>query len=265
MARERGGFCVGLALVAPLAALVLSACSPPEDTVWTRVNETGVLRVGMDASFPPFEAVAPDGSLVGFDVALVRELGRRLELEPQFVANLPYDGLYDALTAGRVDIVVSALVVNPALTADYAYSTPYFDAGPVLVVPQEEQGIHAMADLAGHRLAVALGTQSDQEARRWARRLERLMVVQHETAADALRAVEQGQADAALVDHVSALQGIAAGAPLAITGKPVVSVAYAAAVRHDSRQLLHAINETLETMEHEGMMERLVAEFLSAP
>ncbi len=123
----------------------LAACTPTDD-VWKHVRETGILRVGMDASFLPFESIAAGGTLIGFDVDLGRELSRRLGpalsaasltakgVEAQFVANLPYDGLYDALTVGRVDVVISTLVVNPARMDDFAYSASYFDAGQVLVV-----------------------------------------------------------------------------------------------------------------------------------
>ena len=75
-----------------LVALPLTACARPDDA-WDRVLETGILRVGMDASFPPFEFVAADGTLIGFDVDLARELGQRLGVEVHFVANLSYDDL----------------------------------------------------------------------------------------------------------------------------------------------------------------------------
>jgi ABC-type amino acid transport substrate-binding protein len=216
----------------------------------------------MDASFPPFESIGPDGSLVGFDVDLAREVCRRLDLEPQFVANLPYDGLYDALTVRRVDVVVSALVINPARTGDYAYSTPYFDAGQVLVLPPGARAIRSVADLNGNRLAVVLGTAGDQAARRWARRLADLALVQYHTPAHALQAVEVGEADVALVDHVSALQAIGTGRRLQIVGEPVVTVPYAAAVRREDRRLLRAINEALGAMQDDGTMDRLVALWL---
>jgi ABC-type amino acid transport substrate-binding protein len=253
-----------LALVATVAAMALVTCSPPDDAGWIRASETGVLRVGMDASFPPFEAVAPDGSLVGFDVDLARELGGRLRLETQFVANLPYDGLYDALTARRVDVVFSALVVNPARRADFSYSTSYFDAGEVLVLPVGEHTIQTMADVDGHRLAVVLGTQGDQEARRWARRLTDVTVVQHQTPARALDALKAGEADVALVDRVSALQAIAAEQDLTIVEEPVVAVPYAAAVRRGDRQLLRAINRVLREMKDDGTLDRLAAQWLSS-
>ena len=272
--------------------IVLSACARP-DATWDRVRESGILRVGMDASFPPFETIAADGTLVGFDVDLARELGRRLGpalsgpvlseaegaegIEVQFVANLPYDGLYDALAVGRVDIVISALVVNPARMADFAYSTPYFDAGQVLVArekPDRFRKTCQVSDLDGCTLAVEFGTQGDLEARKWARRLSDLAVVPYQTAAEALASVVAGEADGALVDHVSALAatgktlGVSEnpkgfeGFELVIVGEPVVEEPYAVAVRHDSQRLLRAINEALAEMEADGTMRALIAEWL---
>ena len=49
--------------------ILLAACTRPDDT-WEHIQEIDVLRVGMDASFPPFEYVAADGTLAGFDVDL---------------------------------------------------------------------------------------------------------------------------------------------------------------------------------------------------
>ena len=248
-----------LSIVICCLPLLLAACARP-DAVWERVSETGILRVGMDASFPPFEPIAADGTLVGFDVDLARELGRRLGVEIQFVANLPYDGLYDALAVGRVDAVISALVVNPARMADFAYSTPYFDAGQVLVVRAGESGIEGMANLGGRTVAVEFGTQGDLEARKWARQLSDLTVVPYQTAAGALAALAAGEADAALVDRVSAL----AATGLVIAGDPVVEEPYAVAVRHDSQHLLRAINDALAEMEADGTIEALIERWMSA-
>ena len=261
--------------------ICLAACART-DAAWDHVRESGVLRVGMDASFPPFETIAADGTLAGFDVELARELGWRLGptlsgaegIEVQFVANLPYDGLYDALAVGRVDVVVSALVVNPARMADFAYSTSYFDAGQVLVArekPDRFRKTCQVSDLDGCTLAVEFGTQGDLEARKWARRLSDLTVVPYQTAADALAAVAAGEADGALVDHVSALAATSKtpavsenpeGFGLVIVGEPVVEEPYAVAVRHDSQRLLRAINEALAEMEADGTMETLVTEWL---
>lgn len=239
--------------IVPLLILLI-ACRPPSDALdW--VLESGVLRVGMDASFPPFEYVDGEGNLVGFDVDLARELAARLGVEPQFVANLPYDGLYDALTAGQVDVVISALYTDPARTADFAYSTPYFDAGQVLVVPGDVEGIGGMEDLAGRTLAVEFGSAGDVEARAWSQRLADLSILPCATAAEALAKVAGGEADAALVDHLSALAWTGEG--LRVVGEPVTEEPYAVAARRQDRHLLRAVNEALEGMGADGTLDRL--------
>jgi polar amino acid transport system substrate-binding protein len=221
----------------------------------------------MDASFPPFEFISADGTLAGFDVDLAQELGRRLGVEVQFVVNLPTDGLYDALALGaghgqsRVDVVISALVINPAKMADVAY-VPYFDAGQVLVVRSGETGIAKMSDLGGHTLAVEFGTRGDQEARKWVRRLAELALIPYQTADEALAAVKAGEADAALVDHVSALQ-FGAGGGLIIVDERVVSEPYAVAVSRDSSQLLRAVDAALDEMKADGTMDALISKWLA--
>lgn len=251
-----------LLLTAGLLVGVLAACGSPVDPTWERLRETGTLRIGMDASFPPFASISADGTLVGLDVDLAREISERLSLQPRFVPNLPYDGLYDALTANQVDIVISALPVDPHRMEDHAYSRPYFDAGQVLVSGTGQQGVESVTDLNGHRLAVVLGTVGDREGRRWARRSADLLVIQYRTPMEAVQAVAQAETHAALVDHVSALQAIGEGDGLTVVGEPVIEVPYACAVRRDSVQLLDAVNEALATMEDDGTMEALIAKWL---
>jgi len=246
-----------------LALLLLVSCSPADRL--DRILETGILRVGMDASYPPFESIDGEGNLVGLDVDLGRELARRLGVEARFVANLSYDGLYDALTADQVDVVISALYVDPMRMADFAYSRSYFNAGQVLVVRADTTDIAEMADLAGRTLAVEWGSEGDVVARTWARRLAGLTVLPCQTSEEALARVTSGEADAALVDHLSALAGIGQGLPLQMVGDPVTDALYAVALRRQDSALLRAINNALTAMEEDGTLPRLRQRWLGGP
>jgi polar amino acid transport system substrate-binding protein len=163
--------------------------------------------------------------------------------------------------------------------ADFGYSTPYFDAGQVLVVHEGETDIEGMPDLSGRTLAVEFGTQGDLEARKWARRLAGLTVAHDQTAAEALEAIKAKEVDAALVDHVSALaagaraqarkrsqadalQESSTGKALIIVGRPVVEEPYAVVARRESRHLLQAIDDALAEMKADGTMDTLKIEWL---
>jgi ABC-type amino acid transport substrate-binding protein len=259
-------------MAALLVCLGMTACTLVAGD-GARDLEMETLRVGMDASMPPFAYVAADGSLTGFDVELAQELGRRLDVNVQFVANLSYDGLYDALKVGAdrqsgVDVVISSLVVDPARMDDFAYSAHYFDAGQVLVLHEKDAEIGGIKDLAGHTLAVEFGAPGDLAARQWARRRADLTIKPYQTADEALRAVAEGVVDAAVVDRVSALAVVGAqdgtrGA-LIIAETPVVEELYAVAMRREDRQLLRAVNAALSEMEADGAIDALVDKWLRA-
>jgi polar amino acid transport system substrate-binding protein len=233
-----------------------------------------MLRVGMEANWVPFEYVDGEGQLSGFDVELARALGERLGVEIQFYPTLSFDGFYDALTAGQVDVVISAVVVDMGRSADFAYSRPYFDAGQVLVVGPDGADVDEMRDLNGRVLAVELGSDGDSVARRWARRRERMTLLHTDSANAALEAVAGGQADAALTDRATALmalkawgrktgdEGRIADAGLYVSGKPVTGEQYAVVALKESGELLRALDDALEDMRRDGALGELEKKWL---
>lgn len=249
-----------LAMLAILA-LALTACRA-DDPAWARVQETGVLRVGLDASYPPFEALDADGQPTGFDVDLAREVGRLLGVEVEFT-NIAYDGLYDALVSGQVDVLISALAPAYGSQSRAVFTDPYFNAGDYLVTPRESP-VTAMADLGGHTLAVEVGSGGDVEARRWQRRVADLTVERYDTPGEVLQAVLDGDADAALVDGISARLGVGEHEALALR-EGVTELLFAAAVHEDSTRLLAELNDVLEEIIKDGTIEELTQAWFNAP
>lgn len=232
----------------------------PDDS-WERVRARGVLRIGSDLSYPPFGFVDERGQPAGLDVDLGRALAARLGLRAEFV-NLGYDGLYDALYAGQVDVLISALVIDPLRMDDFAYTQPYFNAGQVLVVRRDGPSPQGMGDLAGLRLAVELGSDGDVEARRWARRLPGLEVQAWPDPLEALAAVESGQADVALVDAISARTALRDRPALHISGEPVTYEPYAVVVRRRDQGLFEVIERTLNALRADGTLRQLFERWL---
>jgi len=223
------------------------------DKTWERIERQGVLLVGMDASYPPFELWDEVG-LRGYDVDLALALGREWGVEVDF-ENITFDGLYDALKVERVDIIISALPYDPLLTQDVAYSYSYFDAGQVLVVREEETTMAKAGDLKGRRVGLELGSRGDLEARR----LEQRMVLErkaYSTAQEALEALREEKVDAAIVDAVSAYQFIWEEGGLRIV-EQVTEEPYVMAVPIEAPILLEKVNEAIIKWRETGFLEEL--------
>lgn len=227
------------------------------DRGWERIERQGVLRVGMDASYPPFELWDEVG-LRGYDVDLALALGREWGVGVDF-ENISFGGLYDALKVERVDIIISALPYDPLLTQDVAYSYSYFDAGQVLVV-REQTTMAKVEDLNGRRVGLELGSRGDLEARR----LEQRMVLERKpypSPQEALEALRDAKVDAAIVDAVSAYQFIREQGGLRIV-EQVTEEPYVMAVPMKAPILLGKVNEAIVEWREDGLLEELREKWL---
>lgn len=250
----------GLLLVALVLLTLLAGCSRNEDT-WAQIESSGVLRVGVDPTFPPF-AAAEGSDAWGLDIDLARALAAELGLEPRFTY-FGYDGLYDALATRQVDALVSALVVMPDRTEDVAYTDSYYDAGQVLIVP-EASSVAGMDDLDGGTVAVELGALGHVEAQLWQRRLPHLEVRTYGSVDEALAAVAGGEASAALVDSVSGRLFLRdhPNTGLNRLPEPVTTEPYAIAVRIADRTLHRRLNAALRSLNDSGELDAIMARWL---
>ncbi|HWH08008.1 MAG TPA: transporter substrate-binding domain-containing protein, partial [Candidatus Thermoplasmatota archaeon] len=84
-------------------------------------------KVGTDAAFAPFESVASNGTIEGFDIDVIQEVARRngwtLTIE-----NRGFDTLIPSLQSGDIDIAISAMSINENRSRIVDFSTPYYEA-----------------------------------------------------------------------------------------------------------------------------------------
>jgi len=125
----------------------------PEDELILADN----LFVCIDVPYPPQEAFAPDGTIIGSDPDIAREIAKRLGLEVHFV-NTVFLSIIPALDGGKCDIIVSAQNINADRLAQVDM-IPYFKAGQSIVVAKgNPKGIKTQDDLCGTTVAVQNGT-----------------------------------------------------------------------------------------------------------
>ncbi|NKQ34476.1 MAG: amino acid ABC transporter substrate-binding protein [Chloroflexi bacterium] len=240
--------------------LLFSAACRPSDDSWERVQAAGVLKVGLDPTYPPFE-VADANGVSGLDVDLAQALAADLGVEVEFVY-FGFDGLYDALATEQVDVLLSALVIAPERGKDFAFSEPYFNAGQVLIAPANDEEITEMADLNGRTLAVELGALGHVEATTWAKRIPDLTVRPYTTGDEALTAVLTSEADAALIDAISGRLFLKEQPQLRIAQEVTVEP-FALIVRIEDEQLLTRLNASLEKLRQSGELDAIIGKWLS--
>jgi ABC-type amino acid transport substrate-binding protein len=238
---------------------------PKPDKSLRDLQARGELKVCMDASYPPFEWIpegAPADHIIGLDVDLSQAIAARLGVTATLV-NVGWDGLYDSLLVAKCDAVISALPYDPSRTEDTAFSMSYFNAGPVLLVRAGETTINEPKDLAGRAMAVTWGSAGDVEASALQRRVRDLAVHRLPDPVEVLDALRAGEVDAALTDHLTALQAAYASDDLAVAGEPLSDDLYVIAVRRYDRSLLAAINDVLVALRDDGTLEALIKSWFS--
>lgn len=231
------------------------------DGTWQRIQQTHVWRVGMDPSFPPFGYLDDTGRPIGYDVELAQALARRWGVEMQIVA-IGFDGLTDALLAGKVDSIISALPYDPRLTEDLTYSISYFEAGVRLAVT-ETSSLRSVGDLAGKRLAVEWGSNGDAEARKLQRADPSIQRTPFPNPAEAIRSLREGGVDGVLVDGVTLRQMQGAGAAILAVGNPLESNPYVIALPRRAHTLQGEIDAALLEFVTTGFLAELEGRWFS--
>ncbi|MCL4395592.1 MAG: ABC transporter substrate-binding protein [Chloroflexi bacterium] len=253
---------IALVLLAYWAYSNLAPAPPPKpDATWTRIVDQGVLRIGVDPSFPPFESDDGKGNLSGLDVALagaiVSDWSNTVTntIHVQYVYT-GFDGLYDALKANQFDVILSALPYDPTKTEDVSFSHSYYNGGPLIVVPDGNTSTHSWYDLANRRVGVELGSSGDVFARKWQRRLK-YDLSEFNTPEDALGALKAGAISAVFTDFITFNDYAKTHSGLKTVGTPLSDELYVIAVRKGAPTLLNEINAVIDAMKRDGRMDRL--------
>lgn len=231
--------------------------NPPLDEIFP----AGEIRIGVDASYPPFAFSTSEG-LTGFEIDLGRALGTEIGLPVRFV-NIGFDGLYDALTnePAVVDILISQLLIDPMRKRDVAYTDPYFNVGLVLV-SDADSDIDTMRTISGHALAYEFGSEADNEARIWSRRIPAFETRPYELPEYALDAVRLNEADAALTDAVTARLYIREYPDWDATMHYVTDSHFAIAVSVHDVERARLVNRVLQKLIDSGVVDAIIEDWL---
>jgi ABC-type amino acid transport substrate-binding protein len=203
MSRWRPKLLVALAIML-VAVLVGAGCGDDEEETTTGAAaageeldtlEPGVLTVGSDIPFAPFEFGRPP-DYEGFDIDLVNAIAENLGVEVEIVKT-PFDTIFRDLAAGnKFDMVASSTTITEERERQVDFSDPYF-IGDQSILVQEGSDIQTVEDLAGQTVGVQIATTGADYAEEETDASE---VRTFDLADDAVQALQAGQVAAVVID-----------------------------------------------------------------
>jgi ABC-type amino acid transport substrate-binding protein len=217
--------------------------------------EEGILTVGTDLPYPPFEYRDEGGELTGFDVEIMDEIASRNGLETEYVDS-PFDTIFTDLANGQFDVVISGATITPEREQEVNFSEPYFNSLQALVAA-DDSGIASFDDLGeGDSVSVQTGTTGEI----WAE--ENLQPNGVEIRAfpeypPVYNALEAGQVDAVVYDESSAIPETFNRPGLEVVDTVDTGEAYGIAVDPNNEDLLDAVNEALQAMIDDGTYDQI--------
>ena len=109
-------------LLSAIAVGLLAFASTARADVLSDVKAAGVLKVGTETEFAPFDYIDA-GDHVGFNVDLFAEIGKILGVKIEWVT-LPWDGVLPGLESAKFDMVAGPAIITKARLQHYVFSVP---------------------------------------------------------------------------------------------------------------------------------------------
>ena len=234
------------------------------DPAFTTVTP-GKLTMSTNASFPPYEMVADDGSFEGIDIEVAGAIAEKLGLELQ-VDDMGFDAALQAAQTGKSDMVMAGVTVTEERQAVMDFSNSYANGVQVVIV-KEGSPIQTVDDLANaNMIGCQMGTTgytfcSDTPENGG---FGEDHVTPYDDGAAAVQALMNGQIDAVVIDNKPAQEYVAANPGLKILDGDFTNEDYAIGVAKGNTALLDAINGALEELTNDGTIQSIVDKYISA-
>ncbi len=236
------------------AAVEATETEPAEAT-----ETTGVLTVGTNAEFPPFEYVGDDGQPDGFDMALIRAIGEKIGMEV-VIENMEFSTLVASIGT-KIDVAIAGMTVTEERKQTVDFSNPYYEAVQYVILPIDSD-IKTAADLEGKKIGVQLGTTGDFIVEE----IAGATASQFSKAVDTVNDLINGRVDCVIIDKNPALvfESKFADKVVAVDGAQFgfEPEYYAIAMPKGDTELADKINGALKELIADGTFDKLVKTYI---
>ena len=233
---------------------------------WSDIEAAGKIVVGTSADYPPFSYYTSDFQIDGFDVALMRAIGQRLNVEVVF-KDFAFEGLLDALQLNQIDAAIAALSVTPDREKEATFTQIYYvGEDAILARADDPQGdIRVPRAMSGRRVGVQNGSVYEawvQQNLVDARPITLDQMHQYGDMELAISDLKANRVDLVLLDAVPAQLFLQSGG-LKLAGEGLVEQKYAIALPKNDDSVAVQINRALTELQNDGVIAQLAQQYLA--
>ncbi len=250
---------VAMMLVLMMGLGLLAGCGASSSSSELKLVNDGKLTMSTNAAFPPYEFTDDSGAYVGIDVEIADAIAKDLGLELQ-VDDMDFTAALQAAQQGKSDIVMAGVTVTEEREKVMNFTTSYSTGVQVIIVP-EGSDIASPDDLAGHLIGTQTGTtgniycEGDYGAD---------SVVTYDNGLVAAQALMNGQIDCVVIDSAPAEEIVKANPGLKVLDTEYTVEDYAIGISKDNEALLKAINASIEKLQKDGTIQKILDKYISA-
>jgi len=189
---------MSIILIVTMAGVLFVGCGQKQEKLNSleAVKKSGKLTVGLDDSYPPMEFRDAKDVLVGFDVDLGNEIGKKLGVKTEYITN-DFNGMILALGSSKFNVIISAMSITDLRKKSIDFSDSYVIGGQVAVIKQGNTKIKKLDDLKGKIVACQLGSTGDTAATAMKGLKE---VKKYDKITEAFQELSIGRVDAVVMD-----------------------------------------------------------------
>jgi len=258
---SRWGAVFTVALVSSL--LVLTGCgTAATSSDLTRVKQDGVLTVGNDTTFAPFEFDDSANKPTGFDIDLITAVAQKLGLKTD-IETTAWDGIILALQAQKFEVVISAMTITPDREKEVSFSIPYYRADMGIMYNPARNNITKPEDLVGKTIGVQVGTTGEIDAKL----IAGVKVDSYPDIQLATLDLENGKIDAVVNDYpvcayyAKASPKLRVIRMLEVNNLGLPTQYYGIAMRVEDKQLKAAVDQALRDLVKDGTYDTIYAKW----
>ena len=104
--------------------------------VLDRIQKNGELAVGMSGDQPPLNATTRDGKVIGLEADIAARMASSMGVKLR-IARMPFSDLLAALSAGKIDMILSGMTMSPSRNLKVAFVGPYYVTGKAFLTKKE--------------------------------------------------------------------------------------------------------------------------------